>query len=144
MPEVRYGLLVATGLAALASPSVADDGWSTGTGGNSARNGYLGVTGPRVPALAWQGGLPAAFARMWSFAQEGRLAEGRDLYRRLAPLREAYAMAGGQAPVVKRLLDRAGLCGGSVRPPARGTSEAVDEHIEAFVAALATEGLWPA
>jgi 4-hydroxy-tetrahydrodipicolinate synthase len=88
--------------------------------------------------------IPAAFARMWSFAQEGRLAEGRDLYRLLAPLREAYGMAGGQAPVVKRLLDRAGLCGGSVRPPARGTTEAVNEHIEAFVDVLATEGLWTA
>lgn len=86
--------------------------------------------------------IPSVFARLWTLAQEGRLSEGRDLYLLLAPLREAYAVAGGQAPVVKRLMDHAGLCGGAPRPPARVASEAADALIESLVAALTAEGLW--
>jgi 4-hydroxy-tetrahydrodipicolinate synthase len=86
--------------------------------------------------------IPSVFERLWMHAQEGRLAEGRDLYRLLAPLREAYAVAGSQAPVVKRLMDRAGLCGGAPRPPARAAGAAVDARLDHLIDALAAEGLW--
>lgn len=86
--------------------------------------------------------IPSVFSRLWTHAQEGRLAEGRALYRRLAPLRDAYAVAGGQAPVVKRLMDRAGLCGGAPRPPARAAGAAVDALLDRLVDGLQAEGLW--
>ena len=86
--------------------------------------------------------IPGVFARLWALAQRGSLSEGRDLYRLLAPLRQAYAVAGGQAPVVKRLMDRAGLCGGALRPPARSASDEVDALLQALVGALAAADLW--
>lgn len=86
--------------------------------------------------------IPDAFARLWDFAKWDRLSEGRDLYRLLGVLREAYAVAGGQAPVVKRLMDQAGLCGGALRPPARPAGEAVDRLLTSLVSALAAQGLW--
>jgi len=87
--------------------------------------------------------IPAVFARLWSLAREGHTSEGLKLYRLLAPLREAYAVAGGQAPVVKRLMDRAGLCGGNVRPPARVLDgEAVDGLLRSLEQSLVAEGLW--
>ena len=74
--------------------------------------------------------------------RERRTAEGLELYRTLAPLREAYSVAGGQAQVVKRLMDRAGLRGGAVRPPARPADGTVDRLLGTLVASLAAEGLW--
>jgi len=85
---------------------------------------------------------PQAFARFWELANQGRLNDGRNLYRRLAPLRKAYAVAGGQAAVVKRLMERAGLCGGPVRPPARTAGRELDPYLDLTVAALTAEGLW--
>ena len=85
---------------------------------------------------------PQVFARFWELANEGRLNDGRDLYRRLTPLRRAYAVAGGQAVVVKRLLERAGLCGGPVRPPARPAGPELDPLIDSIVVALTGEGFW--
>lgn len=64
------------------------------------------------------------------------------MYRLLAPLREAYSLAGGQAGVVKRLMDRAGLRGGAVRHPTRPVGEAVDQLLDGLVASLAAEELW--
>jgi 4-hydroxy-tetrahydrodipicolinate synthase len=86
--------------------------------------------------------IPSAFARLWRHALDGRLAEGRELYRQLRPLRAAYALAGGQAPVVKRLMDRVGLCGGALRPPARAAADEVDPLLDALVGALTREGVW--
>jgi 4-hydroxy-tetrahydrodipicolinate synthase len=86
--------------------------------------------------------IPGVFARIWRFAQEGRLADGLSTYRLLAPLREAYAVAGGQAPVVKRLMDRAGLAGGALRPPARAADGSVDSLLDLLVERLRDEGLW--
>jgi 4-hydroxy-tetrahydrodipicolinate synthase len=88
--------------------------------------------------------IPAVFGRLWGHAQAGRLAEGLRLYRLLAPLREAYVSAGGQAPVVKRLMDLAGLCGGSMRLPACAVDGAVESLIGALVSSLGAEGLWTA
>ena len=88
--------------------------------------------------------IPHAFARMWELSQSGASAEGLRLYRLLAPLRQAYSMAGGQAGVVKRLMDRAGLCGGSVRAPARPPGEAAEPLLDSLVTSLAAEGLWAA
>ena len=86
--------------------------------------------------------IPAPFARLWELSRERRTAEGLELYRTLAPLREAYSVAGGQAQVVKRLMDRAGLRGGAVRPPARPADGTVDRLLGTLVASLAAEGLW--
>lgn len=88
--------------------------------------------------------IPGVFARLWELAQDGRMTEGRDLYQLLTPLRRAYAVAGGQAAVVKRLMERAGLCGGRVRPPTQPVGTAVDSLLDSLVASLATEGLWMA
>jgi len=86
--------------------------------------------------------IPAVFGQLWAQAQDGRLGEGRDLYRRLAPLRDAYTVAGGQAPVVKRLMDRAGLCGGMPRPPSRAADAHVDKLLDVLVDDLRAGGLW--
>jgi dihydrodipicolinate synthase/N-acetylneuraminate lyase len=86
--------------------------------------------------------IPGVFAKLWGLARNGQLTEGLHLYRLLAPLREAYARAGGQAPVVKRLMDHAGLSGGAPRPPARPADEPVDKLLESLVASLVAEGLW--
>lgn len=99
----------------------------------------VGATGNTATAAS---AIPDAFARLWRLAQDGCFAEGRDLYASLAPLREAYALAGGQAPVVKRLLDRVGLCGGPVRPPARDADAAVDRALESLITELEAQGLW--
>jgi 4-hydroxy-tetrahydrodipicolinate synthase len=88
--------------------------------------------------------IPDAFARIWRLAEEGRLADGLRTYRLLAPLREAYGVAGGQAPVVKRLMDRAGLAGGAVRPPSRRVDGTVDHLLDSLVQRLTAEGLWHA
>src|SRR5918993_1299987 len=80
--------------------------------------------------------IPGVFARIWRLAQEGNLAEGLETYRLLAPLREAYGIAGGQAPVVKRLMDRAGLAGGAPRPPLRAADSAVDQLLDSLVKRL--------
>lgn len=98
--------------------------------------GALGNTATAASAT------PQVFARFWELANQGRLDDGRDLYRRIAPLRKAYAVAGGQAAVVKRLMERAGLCGGPVRPPARTAGRELDPYVDSVVAALAAEGLW--
>jgi 4-hydroxy-tetrahydrodipicolinate synthase len=87
---------------------------------------------------------PEVFVRLWRLACDGRLDEGRDLYRKLMPLRRAYALAGGQAAVVKKLMDKAGLCGGAVRPPVRPLTAAVEPLLDAVVSALSAEGLWAA
>ena len=87
---------------------------------------------------------PRVFVRLWELAREGRLDDGRDLYRRLMPLRRAYALAGGQAAVVKKLMGRVGLCGGPVRPPVRAAGVDVDPLVNEVVAALTAEGLWTA
>jgi 4-hydroxy-tetrahydrodipicolinate synthase len=100
--------------------------------------GALGNTATAASAI------PGVFARLWDLAQDGRMTEGRELYQLLAPLRGAYAIAGGQAAVVKRLMDRAGLCGGGVRPPTQAVGRAVDELLDSLVASLAAEGLWMA
>lgn len=86
--------------------------------------------------------IPDVFARIWQLSQDHGAVEGLRLYRLLAPLREAYSVAGGQAGVVKRLMDRAGLRGGAVRHPTRPVGEAVDPLLESLVASLAAEGLW--
>jgi 4-hydroxy-tetrahydrodipicolinate synthase len=86
--------------------------------------------------------IPGAFARLWELSGEGRTAEGLALYRLLAPLRQAYAVGGGQAQVVKRLMDRAGLCGGVIRGPAPVLDVTVDALLDRLVAGLASEGLW--
>jgi 4-hydroxy-tetrahydrodipicolinate synthase len=86
--------------------------------------------------------MPRVFARFWELAGAGRLDDGRALYRTLAPLRQAYAAAGGQAAVVKRLMDRAGLAGGPVRPPVRPATTDIDPHLDRLVAALVEQGLW--
>jgi 4-hydroxy-tetrahydrodipicolinate synthase len=88
--------------------------------------------------------IPAVFAKLWELAQEGRSREGADLYRVLHPLRQAYGMAGGQAAVVKHLLDRAGLAGGPVRPPARQYTNEADSFLDRLVASVTTSGLWTA
>jgi dihydrodipicolinate synthase/N-acetylneuraminate lyase len=86
--------------------------------------------------------IPAAFARIWRLAQEGNVAEGLHTYRLLAPLRQAYGVAGGQAAVVKRLMDRVGLAGGAPRPPSRSADATVDELLDVLVERLISEGLW--
>ena len=63
-------------------------------------------------------------------AVTGDMAEGRRIFARLQPLRRAYAVAGGQAPVVKRLLEMVGLAGGPPRPPATAVPEQVDRLLE--------------
>jgi dihydrodipicolinate synthase/N-acetylneuraminate lyase len=73
--------------------------------------------------------FPIVFAGLWAAAQEQRWADGEASYRRLAALRRAYAMAGGQAAVVKRLMDHTGLAGGPVRPPVRPLSSAAEELV---------------
>jgi 4-hydroxy-tetrahydrodipicolinate synthase len=88
--------------------------------------------------------IPGVFARLWEFASEDRLDHGRALYRALAPLRRAYSVAGGQAAVVKRLMDRAGLAGGPVRPPVRPASSNVDAHLDSLIDVLRQRGLWSA
>jgi hypothetical protein len=72
------------------------------------------------------------------------MVEGLELYRLLAPLRDAYTYAGGQAQVVKRLMDRAGLRGGVARPPARPVDGTVDALLETLVSSLTEAGLWKA
>jgi 4-hydroxy-tetrahydrodipicolinate synthase len=86
--------------------------------------------------------VPQVFVRFWELAREGRLEDGRALYRRLTPLRQAYVAAGGQAAIVKRLMEKAGLCGGPVRPPGRVAGHDVEPLLESFVAALTEAGLW--
>jgi 4-hydroxy-tetrahydrodipicolinate synthase len=88
--------------------------------------------------------VPQVFTRFWDLATHGQLNDGRDLYRRLTPLRRAYAAAGGQAAVVKRLMEKAGLCGGPVRPPARTAGKELDPHLDSIIDALADAGLWAA
>jgi 4-hydroxy-tetrahydrodipicolinate synthase len=88
--------------------------------------------------------IPRVFARFWELAAAGRLDDGRDLYRTLAPLRRAYAAAGGQAAVVKRLMDIAGLAGGPVRPPVRPATADIDPHLDKLIPALTERGLWAA
>lgn len=86
--------------------------------------------------------IPSVFARLWGSALGERWSDGLHLYRLLAPLRLAYALAGGQAPVVKRLMDRAGLSGGALRPPAHTVDDGVDKLLDDLVTSLAAEGLW--
>jgi 4-hydroxy-tetrahydrodipicolinate synthase len=86
--------------------------------------------------------MPRVFARFWQLAGEGRLDDGRALYRDLAPLRKAYAVAGGQAAVVKRLMERAGLAGGPVRPPVAAATANVEPLLDAMVQQLSERGLW--
>ena len=88
--------------------------------------------------------IPDVFARLWQLSQGGASADGLRLYRLLAPLRQAYSLSGGQAGVVKRLMDRAGLCGGAVRPPARPSADAAEPLLDSLVASLTAEGMWAA
>lgn len=82
--------------------------------------------------------FPAGFAGLWTAAQEHRWADGEASYRRLSPLRRAYAMAGGQAAVVKRLMDHVGLAGGPVRPPIRPLSSAAEALVRVVAEDLRT------
>src|SRR5439155_643087 len=63
--------------------------------------------------------LPGVFRAVWRASRERELERGQELYARMAPLREAYRTAGGQAAVVKRLCELVGLAGGPPRPPTR-------------------------
>jgi dihydrodipicolinate synthase/N-acetylneuraminate lyase len=83
--------------------------------------------------------VPAVFAALWEAAQAGRMAEGRDLYARLATLRRAYALAGNQAAVVKALMDLVGLAGGPPRPPVRPLSDAARAMVQASYDELAAD-----
>lgn len=89
----------------------------------------IGAAGNTATAAS---ALPAYFAKMWNAAQQRQWDAGSDLYRRLAPLRAAYAMAGGQAAVVKELMDLVGLAGGPPRPPIRPLSDEVRERVRTF------------
>lgn len=81
--------------------------------------------------------LPDVFAALWGAASEGNLRAGQSLYDRLAPLRRAYVLAGGQAPVVKHLMDLVGLTGGRLRPPLRPVSGEARRLTEEVAAAFA-------
>jgi 4-hydroxy-tetrahydrodipicolinate synthase len=77
--------------------------------------------------------LPKPFADMWAAATSGDLNAGRDIHCDLEQLRRAYRVAGGQAGVVKRLLDLVGLAGGPVRNPTPPAPPPVDELIRPLV-----------
>jgi len=81
--------------------------------------------------------FPDVFAALWVAASEGDLRTGQSLYDRLAPLRRAYVLAGGQAPVVKHLMDLVGLTGGPVRPPLRPVSSEAKRLTDEVAAVLA-------
>lgn len=61
MLEVRFVLLASM---ALATPTttLAQD-WQTGTGGNSARTGFVACVGPSAPTPLWEGSVPAEMAQ---------------------------------------------------------------------------------
>lgn len=84
--------------------------------------------------------LPGVFAAIWRAARDGKLEQGRALYARLAPLRDAYHRAGGQAAVVKRLMELVGLAGGPPRPPTRRLDGELDAALRAIVADLGDMG----
>jgi 4-hydroxy-tetrahydrodipicolinate synthase len=63
--------------------------------------------------------IPAVFDRLMRETQQGHFDQALETFQRLAGLRMAYRLAGGQAPVVKHLMDELGLAGGFVRPPLR-------------------------
>jgi 4-hydroxy-tetrahydrodipicolinate synthase len=63
--------------------------------------------------------IPEVFAAIRDAAKDRDLDRGRQLYRSLAPLRSLYRACGGQAPVVKAMMDARGLAGGPPRPPLR-------------------------
>lgn len=86
----------------------------------------IGAAGNTATAAS---AIPSPFADMWEAAQQGRWDVGSDLYRKLAPLRKAYAMAGGQAAVVKELMELVGLAGGPTRPPVRPLTDDVRERV---------------
>jgi dihydrodipicolinate synthase/N-acetylneuraminate lyase len=76
--------------------------------------------------------LPGLFAHMWEASQERRWEAGSLLYRQLAPLRRAYTLAGGQAAVVKELMDVVGLAGGPTRPPVRPLSDDLRQMVRTW------------
>jgi len=80
--------------------------------------------------------LPGVFRAVWRASRERELERGQELYARMAPLREAYRTAGGQAAVVKRLCELVGLAGGPPRPPTRRVSGDLDARLRRIVADL--------
>lgn len=77
--------------------------------------------------------IPGAFARLWGAADRGEAEEARAIYARLAPLRRAYAEAGGQASVVKAMMGLVGLAGGPPRPPLRPVTDDTLRLVQAIV-----------
>jgi 4-hydroxy-tetrahydrodipicolinate synthase len=80
--------------------------------------------------------IPEVFAELWQCAVEGDFARGKALYARLGPLRRAYQLAGGQAAVVKRLMELRGLPGGSPRPPLRPVGPEIEALLRDQLARL--------
>src|SRR2546428_1735591 len=80
--------------------------------------------------------LPGVFRAVWRASRERELERGQGLYARMAPLREAYRTAGGQAAVVERLCQLVGLAGGPPRPPTRRVSGDLDARLRRIVADL--------
>jgi dihydrodipicolinate synthase/N-acetylneuraminate lyase len=77
------------------------------------------VTGAAGNTATAASAIPEVFAAIRDAAKDGDLVRGRELYQSLAPLRTLYRSGGGQAPVVKALMDARGLAGGPPRPPLR-------------------------
>ena len=90
----------------------------------------LGAAGNTATAAS---AIPDAFAAIWRASRDSRSSDGERAYLKLEPLREAYRRAGGQAAVVKRLMELVGLAGGPPRPPLRRLDASYDTLLRAVI-----------
>jgi 4-hydroxy-2-oxoglutarate aldolase len=80
--------------------------------------------------LAVAGVLPDMCVALWQAVRENRLADGRELQRRLLPLARSVGSLYGVAGL-KAALDLVGFVGGEPRPPLRPASSTVIETLRA-------------
>jgi 4-hydroxy-2-oxoglutarate aldolase len=83
--------------------------------------------------LAVAGVLPEMCVALWQAVRENRIAEGRELQRRILPLARSVGSVHGVAGL-KAALDLVGLAGGQPRPPLRPPSSQVIDSLRAQLA----------